>query len=190
MKDSGLFAGTRNAIGYLRLSDDAVSDIVGLNGEQTKDHAEDRGMYEPLVRSRVARRSLWLIAQHENGRTKVFTVHPGSDRETLLVFSHAEEAETFLWLGSPGTGWRARETTAGELVSLLCGPCADVGEVALDPLPLFGDRAMAGLVSLPREDFVQNLVNEREPRVPCQSMFGPGSIRGSWLSENVGRRRA
>lgn len=121
---------------------------------------------------------------------EVFTIHPGSYRETLPIFSHEEEAEIFLWLGAPGAGWRARETTAGELVSLLYGPCADVGKVALDPLPLFGDEAMAGLVSLLREDFMQKLMDEREPRAPCQGSFEPQAPAGSRFSESFGRRRA
>ena len=112
----------------------------------------------------------------------------GSGRETLPIFSHEEEAEMFLWLGAPGACWRATETTAEELVSLLCGPCANVRKMALDTLPLFGDAAMAGLVSLLREDFVRNLMDEREPRAPCHSSFEPEAPAGSESSDSFGRR--
>jgi hypothetical protein len=173
----------------LHVSADAVSDAMRSSNEPAKNPATYEGIYEPLVKGRAARRPLWLISKHENGRTEVFTIHPGSGRETLPIFSHEEEAETFLWLGSPGAGWRARETTAEELVSLLYGPCAGVGTVALDPLPLFGDKAMGGLVSLVREDFVWNLVDDREPRASCRYSFEPETPAGSRLSENFGRRR-
>lgn len=189
MKDSRVFVSGHKGVERLRVSADVVSDTARSNNEPTKNHAKYGGLSEPLVKSRAARRPLWLIAKHENGRTEVFTIHPGSDGKTLPIFSHEEEAEMFLWLGSPGAGWRARETTAGELVSLLCGPCADVGKVALDPLPLFGDEAMAGLVSLPREDFMRNLIDEREPRIPCRGSFEPEEPVGSGFSESFGRRR-
>jgi len=55
--------------------------------------------------------------------------------QALLVFSFEEEARLFLWLENPGTDWRARETTVGEFIRMLLGPCAGVGFVALDPLP-------------------------------------------------------
>jgi hypothetical protein len=159
------------------------------SNEPAKNPAKYEGMYEPLVKARAARHPLWLISKHENGRTEVFTLHSGTSRETLPIFSHEVEAETFLWLGSPGAGWRARETTAEELVSLLYGPCAGVGKVALDPLPLFGDKAMGGLVSLLRKDFVRNLVDEREPQVSCRGSSRPEVLAGSRLSENPRRRR-
>ncbi len=100
---------------------------------------------------------LWLIAKHENGQMKILTTNPGSERETLPIFSHEEEAEMFLWFGAAGTGWWVRETTVGELVSVLYGPCVGVKKVALDPLPMFDDEAMVNLVSLGRGDFLRTL---------------------------------
>lgn len=69
----------------------------------------------------------------------------------LPVFSHEEEAEMFRSLGGAGGGWRIRESTVGELFSVLYGPCARVGPVALDPLPEMLDEKAVGLVSLDRE---------------------------------------
>jgi hypothetical protein len=95
----------------------------------------------------------WLIT---NGRRDVLTFYYDGE-EMLPVFSHREEAEMFLRLGSVGYDWRASESGARELVSLLCGPCADVGEVALDPLPeMVADRSV-GLVSLCRERFLRRI---------------------------------
>jgi hypothetical protein len=97
----------------------------------------------------------WLIARNENGRLKVLTSDLAGGEETLPVFSHEEEAEMFLKLREVGfDGWRARESTAGELISVLYGPCASVELAALDPLPkMFAQRTL-GLVSLSRERFM------------------------------------
>jgi hypothetical protein len=96
----------------------------------------------------------WLIT---NGRRDVLTLYYGGE-EMLPVFSHLEEAEMFLRLGILGYyDWRASESGARELVSFLCGPCADVRNVALDPLPeMVADRSL-GLVSLCRERFLRHI---------------------------------
>lgn len=115
-----------------------------------------------MARSRAPRRPLWLITNHETGGMCVLTLDSGGDREALPVFSFEEEAETFLQLEMPGTGWRARKTMAGELVSLLHGPCAGVERVALDPLPAVCGETMVDLVSLGRENFLRKLVDAPE----------------------------
>lgn len=76
----------------------------------------------------------------------------------MPVFSFEEEAEMFLRLGALGTGWRVRETTCGELVSVLYAPCRDVKRVALDPLPEMAVQSTVGFVSLSREAFVEVLL--------------------------------
>ena len=124
-----------------------------------------------MTRSAVARRPLWLIAKHENGRMVVLTIERGSDGETLPIFSHEEEAEIFLRLGAAGMGWEVRETTGEELISVLHGSCADVKKVALDPLPVVGGEMMIDLVSLGRENFVRNLVGERESSTALVTSF-------------------
>jgi len=61
----------------------------------------------------------------------------------------------FLRLGGYDCGaWRARESSAGELVSVLCGPCKDVKGVALDPLPEMLKDGTVGLVGIGRESFL------------------------------------
>jgi hypothetical protein len=75
--------------------------------------------------------------------------------EAMPVFSHEEEAELFLRLWKAGfDGWQARESSAGELISVLYGPCASVERVALDPLPEMLLERTVGLVSLSRKRFV------------------------------------
>ena len=102
----------------------------------------------------------WLIAEYENNGVRTFTVDCDGE-EALPIFSSKEEAETFLGLEAPGAGWWIRETTAGELVSLLYGLCAGVRKVALDP-PAIGDTATFGLLCLSRRRFLCDLANRRK----------------------------
>ncbi len=118
-----------------------------------------------MARSRAPRRPLWLIANHENGRMGVLTLGSNDDEETLPVFSFEEEAETFLWLGETGTGWRARETTAEELISLLHEACAGVKRVALDPLPVVDGEMVFDLVGWGSRDFLRDFMG----KVPVRS---------------------
>ena len=92
------------------------------------------------------------------------TLDPDSDGGFLAVFSFKEEAEAFLNLleDDQKNDWRSRQTAAGELVSILLGPCAGVKGVALDPLPVLFSRAMLRLVSVSRERFVQDLLKEHK----------------------------
>jgi hypothetical protein len=112
-----------------------------------------------VSKNRVARRSFWLIATRAHGRMDVLTLDAGG--ETVLpVFSFQEEGELFLRLEATEADWWPRETTTGELVSLLLGLCAGVDKVALDPLPGLGEREIVGLVSTGREQFVRHLMGE------------------------------
>jgi hypothetical protein len=112
-------------------------------------------------------RPLWIITCYRNNRTEVLTFDPdGDDGGSLPIFSFEEEAQTFLDLSEndqEGRRWRIRETTAGELVSVLLAPCADVRQVTLDPLPLtLGmGRLIASLGRVTRERFVEELLGRR-----------------------------
>ena len=112
----------------------------------------------------MARPPYWLVARRESDRMDVLTMelHRGGE-EVLPVFSSEEEADTFLRLGAPKDGWQVRETTSGELVSVLFGPCAGVGRVALDLLPEGCLRPTIELVSVDRDGFVDRLVDEGRP---------------------------
>jgi hypothetical protein len=106
----------------------------------------------------------WLIARNENSRLEVLATGLASEAKAMPVFSHEEEAEMFLRLWELGfDGWRARESTAGELISVLYGPCASVERVALDPLPAMVLERTVGLVSLSRERFVDLVLSRKRP---------------------------
>ena len=124
---------------------------------------EENGRIQNKGRS-LARRPLWIIISYQNNRMNALTLDPDSDGGFLAVFSFKEEAEAFLSLleDDHNGDWRSRQTAAGELVSILMGPCASVKRVALDPLPVLFSRAMLGLVSVNRERFVQDLLEEHK----------------------------
>ena len=102
-------------------------------------------------------RSLWLIAKQRCKGLEVLTL--GTD--VLPVFSFKEEAKMFLGFGHATDGWHVRETTCGELVSVLYGPCREVTCVSLDPVP-----GIIELVSFGRRAFVEALL-ECEPKAPA-----------------------
>ena len=84
-----------------------------------------------------------------------------SGQAALAVFSFKEEAELFLILGQvSGEGWQVRESSPGEIISLLMGPHVDVTRVALDPAPEMLAQRTGGLVSLDRKRFV-NIILDR-----------------------------
>ena len=108
----------------------------------------------------------WLIARNENSRLEVLATCFAGEVDALPVFSHEEEAEMFLRLWEVEfDGWQARESTAGELISVLYGPCASVERVALDPLPEMLVERTVGLVSLSRKRFVDLVLSREQPLV-------------------------
>jgi hypothetical protein len=112
-----------------------------------------------VSKNKTARRSFWLIVTRLHSGMEVLTIDAGG--ETVLpVFSFQEEGELFLRLEATEAEWWLRETTTGELVSLLLGHCAGVDKVALDPLPGIGKSELLELVSTDRRHFVRHLLGE------------------------------
>ena len=103
-----------------------------------------------------------MIARSGEGRLEPLCVRARTSK-VLPVFSFEEEAEMFLHLGGyEDSGWRARESCAGELISVLLGPCLDVEGVALDPLPEMLEDGTIGLVEVGRRRFVGQLLEKGE----------------------------
>ena len=112
-----------------------------------------------MSKNKATRRLFWLIVTRTHGSMELLTIDAGG--ETVLpVFSFREEVELFLRLQANGADWWPRETTTGELASLLLGLCARVDKVALDPLPSLGERETIGLVSTGRRRFMRYLMGE------------------------------
>ena len=111
----------------------------------------------PVPPQRRPLSSWWLLSKRGVCRTEVLTV--GCDGgQALPVFSGDGEAELFAWLGGAfEDGWRPREASVGELISTLCGPCARVRVVALDPSPEMTAETI-GLVSMSPGRFLDWIV--------------------------------
>jgi hypothetical protein len=113
--------------------------------------------------------TFWLVVRHETRQMEVLMVSC-SGEQALPVFSGEGEAEMFVWLrGAFEDDWRVRETSAGELVSILYGPCASVGSVTLDPSPEMAAETIRQ-VSVRRERFVSWIVDS-----PCSFSSGASS---------------
>jgi hypothetical protein len=137
-----------------------------------------------VPKNRVARRSFWLIATRTRGRMEMSTID-ASGETVLPVFSFREEGEVFLGLEATETDRWLRETTTGELVSLLLGLCARVDKVALDPLPGLCEKEIVGLVSTGRRHFVRHLMGE----VTAHSARNKPSVRETGRSDPTRLRK-
>ena len=117
------------------------------------------------VPRRAGTQRYWIIARDAKdgfGQPDLLTVDLDGTGEALPVFSFEEEAEMFLWLQrTEEDGREVRETTPGQLVSILYGPCADVGRVMLDPLPEIGAHVQISLLGMDRNDFVESAMGAR-----------------------------
>jgi hypothetical protein len=134
--------------------------VARVDGASTREGAETAGG----VSRRAEMQRYWVIAKDTKdgvGQLEVLTVDLDGTGEALPVFSFEEEAEMFLWLQTTEEGWEVRETTPGQLVSILFGPCADVGRVMLDPLPEIGARMQISLLGMDRNDFVESVMGAR-----------------------------
>jgi hypothetical protein len=104
-------------------------------------------------------RSWYLIARREGNRLEVLTLAGQPHRDILPVFATAGAAWDFLRRGGAGGDWRVRESTAGELVSILVGHLPHVDRIVLDPV--FGVSAGdAEPQSTSKKDFVSALLGE------------------------------
>src|SRR5829696_5783473 len=136
-----------------------------VNGASTREGTETaRG-----VPRQAGTQRYWVIAKDARdgfGRPDLLTVDLDGTRQALPVFSFKEEAEMFLWLQTTEDGREVREVTPEQLVSILYGPCADVGRVMLDPLPEIGARMQNSLLGMDRNDFVESVMGARSLDTP------------------------
>ena len=106
----------------------------------------------------------YLIARRHSTRLEVLTLraHPGA--EALPVFETVGTAHAFLRGSGLGRDWWVRESTAGELVSLLVGHLPRVKLVVLDPaLGVVAEDAEQRSAS--KNEFVESLIGE--PLAAC-----------------------
>ncbi len=77
----------------------------------------------------------YVIARQGAGGPELLHVPLKSGKGALPVFSSRGAADDFLLSNTLASNWYARESYAGELVSLLLGLYADTGWILVDPLP-------------------------------------------------------
>jgi hypothetical protein len=139
-----------------------------VDGASTRKGTETAGG----VPQRAGTQRYWVIAKDAKdakdgfGQLELLTVDLDGAGEALPVFSFEEEAEMFLWLQTTEEGHEVRETTPGQLVSILYGPCAHVRRVMLDPLPEIGVRMQISLLGMDRNDFVESVMGARSLEKP------------------------
>jgi hypothetical protein len=136
-----------------------------VDGNSRRQSAETAGG----ISRRAGTQRYWVIAKDAKdgfGQPDLLTVDLDGTGQALPVFSFEEEAEMFLWLQRIEDGREVRETTPGQLVSILYWPCADVGRVMLDPLPEIGARMQIGLLGMDRNDFVESVMGARSLDTP------------------------
>jgi hypothetical protein len=139
-----------------------------VDGTPTREGPETAGG----VLRQAGTQRYWVIAKDAKdatdgfGQPDLLTVDLDGAGEALPIFSFEEEAEMFLWLQTTEDGQEVRETTPGQLVSILYGPCADVRRVMLDPLPEIGIRMQISLLGMDRNDFVESVMGARSLETP------------------------
>ena len=122
-----------------------------------EERGEDDGQQSRWGGSVTPYTPYWLIVKHHGLRMSVFTIELTGGEKVLPGFGHVEDAEMFLRaLG--GNGWQIKETGAGERVSVLFDPYANIRKISLDPLAP-GAEVLVNLVSLSREDFMELLAS-------------------------------
>jgi hypothetical protein len=109
-----------------------------------------------------AGRPHWLITKYDHSKMNALTIRLSGDREALAIFGFEEEAEMFLHFRGAALedGWSVRQTSVGELVSVLYGPCANAKKVVMDPAPEVGKKELVGTPSMHRNDFLRALLGE------------------------------
>jgi hypothetical protein len=135
-----------------------------------------------------AGRPLWLNTKYDHSKMNALTLYLDGEGEALAVFGFEEEAEMFLQFRHVALegGWRVRQTSVGELVSVLYGPCSNAKKAVLDPLPgVVGGEGLIGYLSMRRSDCLRILLGE-EPSslhfVPPQTPRSPRRLEHGYVA--------
>jgi hypothetical protein len=111
--------------------------------------------------------TFWIVLDSSGPLVPLRIVLPDG-REALALFSGEEEARMFCSLREAAErDPHLRETSVGEVISLLYYPLTAARHVALDPLPgILGSRLL-GLITLDRERFARSFAG-----IGTQGFFG------------------
>jgi hypothetical protein len=117
--------------------------------------------------------SYWLIIRDVRDRMEVLTVWLTGHGEALPVFSFGEDARNFCERRGLESGWHGKEISIEELALVLCGLCADVERIALDPLLQTDAEMLVALTYMRCEDFLTFLFRENTSHVNTADTQGP-----------------
>jgi hypothetical protein len=111
--------------------------------------------------------TFWIVLDGSGPLVPLRIVLPDG-REALALFSGEDEARMFCSLREAAEADpHLRETSVGEVISLLYCPLTAARHVALDPLPgILGSRLL-GLITLDRERFARSFAG-----IGTQGFFG------------------
>ncbi len=101
----------------------------------------------------------YLIVRNNFHQIEVL-ISPAGGEAALPVFSTEDAARAFLRFGAFGPEWHVRESTAGELISLLVGHIADVEQVVLDPPSGLAASETSSLECLSKKSFIGSLMKK------------------------------
>ena len=107
------------------------------------------------VRARRTRtvHAFWMVLEGSPHELPLMVFLPDGT-EALALFSGEEEAMMFCHFCEKGASANLRQTTTGEVISLLYCPWCAAKHVALDPFPeILGGRLLLGVLRLDREEF-------------------------------------
>jgi hypothetical protein len=110
------------------------------------------------VRARRTRRvhAFWMVLEG-SPQALPLMVFLSDGQEAMALFSGEEEARMFCHFCEEGASTNVRQTTTGEVISLLYCPWCAAKHVTLDPFPeILGSGRLLGLLTLSREDFARH----------------------------------
>ena len=97
--------------------------------------------------------AFWMVLEGSPHELPL-TVFLSDGKEAMALFSGEEEARMFCHFCEEGVSAKIRQTTTGEVLSLLYCPWCAAKHVALDPYPeILDSRLLLGVLTLDREDF-------------------------------------
>jgi len=112
--------------------------------------------------------AFWVVLEGSTW-TLPFTVSCPQGREAIALFSGEEEAMMFCHFSKQGAKGSVRETTAGEVLSLLYGPWAVTRHVALDPFPEILGSRLSRPLTLSSERFARSFAGAGFPELVTRS---------------------
>ena len=117
------------------------------------------------------------IALEGSLRARPLAVFLSDGTEAMALFSGEEEAKMFCHFCEKGASANVRQTTAGEVISLLYCPWCAPKHVVLDPFPEILGKRILGLLALDRDDFARRFAGlDSEPVAPRAPWEEPSAL--------------